>query len=113
MLYETVDRAYSTMMEDIRPLRDMRDGFSSAVSLFWTGYYRGFEGLVFDYPIEGFMTNGIVGLMKGTVAGAFHFGVMTASGIVAGLYQAVRGMERTFEAIRASKEGKIWNRMTK
>jgi hypothetical protein len=38
---------------------------------------------------------------------------MTASGIVAGLYQAVRGMERTVAAIRATKQGKVWDNLKK
>ena len=36
----------------------------------------------------------LTGFVKGTVAGTFHLAAMTASGVAAGLYQAVRGMEQ-------------------
>ncbi len=57
--------------------------------------------------------DGIIGFVKGTFAGSFHLCAMTASGLAAGLYQVVRGMERTFEAVRATKEGKVWDFTTK
>ena len=106
MLYETMDKAYNTIVEDIRPLRDVWDGFTSAGYLVWSGWYQGFDGLIFDYPMRG---GGITGFIKGTVAGAIHITAMTASGVAAGLYQLVRGIDRTVNAVRATSEGKVWD----
>jgi curved DNA-binding protein CbpA len=113
MFYDTIESAKTRIYDDIPPIRDLWDGMHSGLSLFWTGYYQGFSGLLFDLPTEGYMKDGMFGLVKGTVAGAFHFGVMTASGVAAGVYQVIRGMERTFEAVQSTKEGKVWSSLTK
>ena len=106
MLFETIDKAYTTLSEDVRPLRDIWDGFTSAGTLVWSGWYQGFDGFLFDYPRR---AEGIAGFVKGSIAGAFHLSVMTASGVAAGMYQVVRGMERTWEAVQATAQGKVWS----
>ena len=113
MFYEKFDAAYNAMVEEIQPLRDAWDGLLAAYHLVWTGYYHGFVGLVYEYPWEGLSRHGISGFFTGTAAGLVHFTGMTTSGIAAGLYQAVRGMERTFDAIQATKDGKVWHNLRK
>jgi hypothetical protein len=113
MIQESIDTVYDSILDEIRPLKGFLDGVLSAASLCWTGYYQGFEGLIFDYPLKGYTTDGVLGLMGGTLVGGFHFGVMTVSGVAAGVYQLMRGAERTFAALRASKEGKVWDNLLK
>jgi hypothetical protein len=113
MIQESIDTVYDSILDEIRPLKGFLDGVLSAASLCWTGYYQGFEGLVFEYPLKGYTTDGVLGLMGGTLVGGFHFGVMTVSGLAAGVYQLMRGAERTFAALRASKEGKVWDNLLK
>jgi hypothetical protein len=105
--------AYDAMVDEIQPLRDAWDGLRSAYHLAWTGYYHGFVGLVYEYPWEGFSRDGILGLVTGTAAGVVHFSTMTTSGIAAGLYQAVRGLERTVTAIQATRDGMVWHNIRK
>ena len=106
---EKFEKAYSALLGEIRPLKNVWDGFQSAYQLIWTGYYEGFSGFVFEYPWEGFTRDGFSGLVYGTCAGAVHFTSMTTSGIIAGLYQALRGFEHSYYAIQAESEGKIWD----
>ena len=116
LLSEMIEESYSvynSILEEIKPLRDLWDGVSSAVSLCWKGYYHGFESLVFDYPVKGYLTEGVVGLLLGTAVGFFHFGFMTTSGVVAGAYQLMRGVESTVIAVRESSQGKVWDSETK
>jgi hypothetical protein len=102
---ETVGRIQTIFAEDSRPIRDMWGGFKSAFSIAWSGYYQGFEGLVFDYPWRGLGVDGAAGWFKGLGLGVVHFGAMTFSGVSAGLYQAVRGIECAYEAISCRNEG--------
>lgn len=102
---ETVGRIQSIFAQGDRPLRDAWDGFKSAFSIAWEGYYQGFEGLVFDYPWRGMDVDGAVGWFKGFGLGVVHFGAMTFSGVSAGLYQAARGIECAFEAVSCQSAG--------
>lgn len=113
MFHEKFNVAFDAMIEEIHPLRDVWDGLLSAYHLAWTGYYHGFVGLFYEYPWEGFSRDGVLGLVMGTAAGIVHFTSMTTSGVAAGLYQAVMGLERTFNAIQATREGMIWNKRRK
>jgi hypothetical protein len=113
MFNDKFNTAYDAMVEEIQPLRDAWDGFRSAYHLAWTGYYHGFVGLFYEYPWEGFSRDGVVGLITGTAAGVVHFSSMTTSGIAAGLYQAVRGLERTYSAIQATRDGMVWHNIRK
>lgn len=110
---EKFNAALDALIAEIHPLRDGWDGLLSAYHLAWTGYYHGFVGLFYEYPWEGFSRSGVLGLFAGTTAGIVHFASMTTSGMAAGLYQAVRGIERTFEALQATREGKVWHREKK
>ena len=113
MFHEKFNAAYNSIIQEVKPLRDAWDGLKSASTLAWTGFYEGFGGLCLEYPWEGFSRDGILGLMMGTTAGIVHFTGLTTSGIAAGLYQAVRGVERTFVAIQASREGMLWHESRK
>lgn len=113
MFKDKFNVAYDSMVGEIKPLRDAWDGLKSAYTLAWTGFYEGFGGLFLEYPWEGFSRDGIMGLITGTTAGIVHFTSMTTSGVAAGLYQAVRGVERTFEAVQATREGKVWHDIRK
>jgi curved DNA-binding protein CbpA len=109
MVYESYDIMYNSIAKELRPLRDMSDAFSSALSLACNGFYKGFEGLVFDFPAKGYLNNGIFGAIGGTIVGASHFVMMTTSGVVAGAYQLIRGVERSVKAVQATSEGKVWD----
>ena len=109
MMHESYDTMYNYIAKEVRPLRDMSDGFSSALSLACNGYYKGFEGLVFDFPVKGYLNDGVFGAIGGTLVGASHFVIMTTSGVVAGAYQLMRGVERSIKAVQATTEGKVWD----
>ncbi len=113
IFHDKFNAAFDSMIAEIHPLRDAWDGILSAYHLAWTGYYHGFVGLFYEYPWEGFSRDGILGFFTGTAAGILHFTSMTTSGVAAGLYQAVRGMERTFDAIQATRDGKVWHNIRK
>jgi len=113
MFQDKFNAAYDSIVQEIQPLRDAWDGMKSAYILTWTGFYEGFGGLFLEYPWEGFSRDGVMGLLTGTTAGIIHFTSMTTSGIVAGLYQAVRGVEQTFVAIQASRDGMLWHDIRK
>lgn len=116
LLSDMIEESYSvynSILEEIKPLRDLWDGVSSAISLCWKGYYHGFQSLVFDYPVKGYVTEGVLGLVLGTAVGVLHFGFMTTSGAVAGAYQLMRGLERTVTAVRESSQGKVWSSTTR
>jgi hypothetical protein len=72
MFYEKYDVAYTAMVDEMVPLRDMWDGFYSAYHVAWTGYYQGFSGL-YEYPFEGYTKDGAVGFFTGIAAGMVHF----------------------------------------
>lgn len=113
MFHDKFNAAYDAMVDEIQPLRDAWDGLRSAYHLAWTGYYQGFVGLFYEYPWEGFSRDGIMGFVTGTAAGVVHFSSMTTSGIAAGLYQAIRGLERTYNAIQATRAGMVWHDIRK
>eukprot|EP00980_Cylindrotheca_fusiformis_P028897 scaffold22671_cov164-Cylindrotheca_fusiformis.AAC.6 len=102
---ETVGRIQTLFAEEDRPLRDMWDGLQSAFSIAWSGYYQGFEGLVFDYPWRGMSVDGALGWFQGLGIGVVHFGAMTFSGFSVGLYQAARGIESAYEAVSSQAAG--------
>jgi hypothetical protein len=80
-----------------------------AIPLFWKGYYQGFESLL-DISAKGFTESGLGGLALGMVEGSIHLVSMTATGAMAGIYQGIRGIERTLGAIRATKNGMAWDK---
>ena len=95
-------------MNEVRPVRDVWDGILEALPIMWRGYYHGFESLL-DYSSKGLTENGLGGLFFGLVEGSLHWASMTATGAMAGIYQGIRGIERTLESIHASKDGKTWD----
>lgn len=109
MMHESYDTMYSSIAKELRPLRDMPDAFSSALSLACNGFYKGFEGLVLNFPAKGYLSNGIVGAVGGTMVGASHFVIMATSGVAAGAYQLIRGVESSVKAVQAASEGKVWD----
>jgi curved DNA-binding protein CbpA len=113
MFYESLDIMYEMIDQNIHPLTDIVDGFLSAITLCSTGFYEGFRGLFFKFPLQGLTQDGLIGIFGGTLVGTFHFSVMTTSGVTAGLYQMARGLERSatsvITAVRATVEGKNWN----
>jgi curved DNA-binding protein CbpA len=113
MFQDKFNAAYDSVLKEFLPLRDAWDGLKSAYTLAWTGFYEGFGGLFLEYPWEGFARDGVFGFVAGTTAGIVHFTSLTTTGIAAGLYQAVRGIERTFVAMQATREGKLWHDVRK
>jgi hypothetical protein len=110
MFRDTVHDVQDFFSEDKRPLRGMWDSFKSAFSIAWDGYYRGFETLVFDYPWRGMNSDGPIGWFSGIGLGVLHFGAMTSSGIISGMYQVSRGVECTYKAIASTSCGMRWDK---
>jgi curved DNA-binding protein CbpA len=109
MVYESYSTFYESLLGGIQPVRDLWDGISSGLSLAWRGYYKGFEGLLFEFPRRGYLQDGFFGMVTGGVLGAAHFGMMTASGAAFGAYQIVLGAGRTILAMQSTNEGKVWS----
>jgi hypothetical protein len=107
-----VAKKVSLLIDEIKPVRDAWDGLMEGLPFFWKGYFHGFESL-WDNSYDGFQEKGIGGLVFGLMEGGLNLVSMTVTGAVAGIYQGARGIESTAEAIQASKEGKIWNKILK
>lgn len=97
------------LIDEIKPVRDVWDGLMEALPFLWKGYFHGFESLL-DNSSDGFKESGVGGLVFGMMEGGLHFVSMTVTGVVVGIYQGVRGVTSTAEAIKASNQGKIWDR---
>ena len=99
----------SALLKEVRPVRGAFDGVAEAVPLVWKGYYLGFESLL-NCSQTGLTENGLIGLILGATEGSLRFLSMTFIGLLAGVYQGTRGIHAIPESIRASKEGKIWDK---
>ncbi|KAL3908645.1 MAG: hypothetical protein SGILL_008407 [Bacillariaceae sp.] len=99
----------ASIVEDIRPVKDVWDGLVEALPLFWKGYFNGFESLL-DLSQKGFSESGTFGLIAGMTEGSLHLVTNTVTGAMAGVYQGIKGIEQTIEAIRASRQGKTWDK---
>jgi len=99
----------SLIMREVRPVRDAFDGVVEALPLVWKGYYLGFESLL-NCSITGLTENGLGGLVLGATEGGLRLVSMTFTGVVAGAYQGIKGIHVIPESIRASQEGKTWDK---
>jgi hypothetical protein len=99
----------ASIVEEIRPVKDVWDGLVEALPLFWEGYFTGFESML-DLSNKGFSESGPFGLFAGMTEGSLHLVTNTVTGAMAGLYQGIKGIKQTIEAIRASRQGKTWDK---
>jgi curved DNA-binding protein CbpA len=99
----------ASIMDEIRPVKDMWDGLLEALPLIWKGYYHGFESML-DLSHKGYTESGAFGFLVGLTEGSIYFATMTMTGAMAGIYQGAKGIERTLEAIQASRQGKTWDK---
>lgn len=106
---ERVVQDVEDVLKQIQPVRDVWDGLSQGLVVGWNGYYQGFEAFL-ECSYQGFAESRLIGLMGGIVEGTAHLVSSTTAGALAGLYQSIRGMGRTYEAIRASHQGKVWDK---
>jgi hypothetical protein len=89
--------------------RDMFEGTRSAVSNVLRGGFYGLAAL-FGSPLSFAATEGLVGLVKGIVAGVVLGFGMPLAGVVMGGYQMVRGLMATPIAFRDGFiDCKVWN----
>jgi DnaJ domain/X-domain of DnaJ-containing len=109
MAFSRVTSDAASIVDEIRPVKDMWDGLVEALPLIWKGYFTGFESML-DLSHKGFTESGALGFLVGLTEGSIHFATMTTTGAVAGIYQGIKGVERTLEAIRASRQGKTWDK---
>lgn len=109
MAFARVASDATSIVDEIKPVKDMWDGLIEALPLIWKGYFSGFESML-DLSHKGYTENGALGFLVGFTEGSIHFATMTATGAMAGIYQGIKGVERTLEAIRASRKGKTWDK---
>lgn len=63
-------------------------------------------------PIAGFRQGGLSGLVAGSLAGSLYGAVFALLGLVNGAYQMVRGAIETPNAVRAARQGMVWDKGT-
>mmetsp|Transcript_31472 Transcript_31472/g.69763 ORF Transcript_31472/g.69763 Transcript_31472/m.69763 type:complete len:290 (-) Transcript_31472:169-1038(-) len=88
-----------------------RDVFDGTLTGFGNVVRGSLAGLVggLACPFIGAQKGGLVGFVVGTIGGGFLGFGMAAAGAVTGLQQAVWGIGNTFDAIKQTRHGMIWD----
>lgn len=98
----------------IFPTRQPRHAAEGAVNLaksVVTGVVMGALSML-AMPVAGYRQGGMTGLIAGSLVGTLYGAVFAVIGLTNGAYQMARGALETPNAVRAARQGMVWDKAT-